>query len=151
MRDKRSSHLLSLISSHTPLLAYWCPRLLLLLLLPSRCHGKDLVIRERTSGDQEVLAFLIGFILFLSILVIASLVSRCVWRDHRLSSRRRLQLIERRRRAERKRGSSADEIQGALPESICLHQVSPASLLSFLDPLSLSFSFHLLSSSHSAA
>ena len=74
--------------------------------------------------------------------------------DHsrkKLSSRRRLQLIERRRRAERKRGSSADEIQGALPESICLHQVSPASLLSFLDPLSLSFSFHLLSSSHSAA
>lgn len=58
--------------------------------LPSSCHAKDLVIRERSSGDQEVLAFLIGFILFLSILVIASLVSRCVWRDHRISSRRHL-------------------------------------------------------------
>lgn len=59
-------------------------------LLFHSCQGKDLVIRERTSGDQEVLAFLIGFILFLSILVIASLVSRCVWRDHRISSRRHL-------------------------------------------------------------
>ena len=54
------------------------------------CCAKDLVIRERTSGDQEVLAFLIGFILFLSILVIASLVSRCVWRDHHIASRRHL-------------------------------------------------------------
>jgi len=40
--------------------------------------AKDL-IRERTSGDTGILAFLIGFILFLSILFLASLVSRCVW------------------------------------------------------------------------
>ena len=47
-------------------------------------EAKDLIIRERISGDQELLAFLIGFILFLSILVIASFVSRCVWsRDQR--------------------------------------------------------------------
>ena len=59
--------------------------------LVSSCQAKDLIIRERTSGDQELLAFLIGFILFLSILALASAVSRCVWardqRNHRSAQR----------------------------------------------------------------
>jgi hypothetical protein len=86
-RDQSHHSISASLNMETGALTAAASIVLMLLLIPGS-DARDLVIRERTSGDQEVLAFLIGFILFLSILVIASLVSRCVWRDHRISSRR---------------------------------------------------------------
>lgn len=41
--------------------------------------GKDLILREKSSADEEMLAFLIGFVLFLSILIIGSIITKCLW------------------------------------------------------------------------